>query len=302
MDEQTTATLEATTEVAEAPSTPEPVMSLSEDGELDVSDGFWGDGAGASVEDEPAPEPVPEAPPETLSGYTDDELRDTPWEQWDEARITGDVKRYIPFLRDQMERRARVAQMMGPPMRPMPQPQPAPQMGTKEITAAATRAAKEKLGLKDDDALDFYEPEHVAALSLAAQEIQARQHADAARAERTAQDVRAFGDFAVSLAGRSDFAEFDRWVTGRLAAAGMHPEQLREYAVRTGDVAGVHRTVAGWYQAWQEQKAKPKAAQKPPVVEGGTGGVPGKRGVDLRGFGDMDDDDQARALMDMGLV
>ena len=301
MDEQTTATLEATSsevDAAQAPQAPEPVMSLSEDGELDVSDGFWGDGAGASVEDEPAPEPVPEAP----VVYTDDELRDTPWEQWDEARITGDVKRYIPFLRDQMERRARVAQMMGPQHRPMPQPPAAPQMGTKEIAAEAAKAAKAKLGLGEDDALDFYEPEHVAALSLAAQEIQASQREAVARAERTAQDVRAFEEFAAGLAARSDFAEFDRWVTGRLASAGMHPEQLREYAVRTGDVAGVHRTVAGWYQAWQEQKAKPKAAQKPPVVEGGTGGVPGKRGVDLRGFGDMDDDDQARALMDMGLV
>ena len=306
MEEQATATLEATA-TTEAPPLPEgepaPEVTLDEEGNVTFGEEFWG---AETLPAEAAPdEPAPPAEP-SAAGYTDEELADTPWEQWDPERITGDVKRYIPLVQEQMRRRAAAAAMMRPT--PPAAGPSRPSMTQKEIAAEALKLARERLGLKEDDALDFYEPEHIAAMALASQEVQARDRAEAQRSAQVEQQRREFGAFAADMASRAEFAEFDRWVTGRLAAAGMHPAQLQEYAMRTGDIAGVQRTIKGWWEAWRQQKgasapqAAPKQAPRPPVVETASGAVQGKKVIDLRGFGDLDADDQARALMDAGLV
>ncbi|MBQ9526895.1 MAG: hypothetical protein IJR68_04725 [Fretibacterium sp.] len=310
MDEQT-ATLEATESTAVSESAPEatpepapatedtPEVSLDEDGEVTFADSFFGE----EKEARPEKEPEPEGP--EIMDYSDDELRDTPWEQWDADRITGDVKRYIPIIQEQMRRRAAAQAQFERPAQQIPQPE-APKAPTqKELTAAAVKLAKERLGLGEDDALDFYEPEHVAAMSIAAQEVQAGIKAQTERTQAIAQGQQEFRAFAAEVAARSDFAEFDRWVTAKLATAGLHPNQLQDYIQRTGDYAGAQRTIAGWYQAWTAQKApKPVAKQVPkvPAVETAQGAVQGKKIINLRDFGDLDEDDQAKALMDAGLI
>lgn len=326
MDE---ATLTAATTEAAAPQQatvvePErqPEITLSEDGEVAFSDSFFGGRDGGErereSEGESAPEPHPEPEP-AIAGYTDDDLRDTPWEEWDPERISGDVKRYIPFMQEQLARRqAAAAQMQAVRMAQAQAPRQAAAgpavLSQKEITEAAQKMARERLGLKEGEELDLYEPEHVAALSLAAQETRARNQYEIAQFRRVEAEQRQFGAFAADLASRSDFAEFDRWVTGRLATAGLRPEQLQDYVAQTGDIAGVQRTVTGWYQAWRQQRSAPaapaaaaapagtKQAPRPPVVETGTGAAPERKVINLRDFGDMDEDDQARALMDAGLV
>lgn len=284
---------------------------------MQLSDSFFG---GMEPESEPEPEPAPQreepegtSAPDAPADYTDDELRDTPWEQWDVERITGDVKRYIPLIQEQMQRRAAAAAMMRggvassqPPVQAPAAPSRLP-LTQKEIAAEATKLARERLGLKEDESLDFYEPEHVAALSIAAQEVQAKDQAELQRSAQIAQQRREFGAFAADMASRPDFAEFDQWVTSKLAAAGMHPRQLEEYAARTGDIAGVQRTVMGWYQAWRQQKTpapQPQPQQRPkvPTVETAAGAVSAKKIIDLREFGELDEDGQARALMEAGLV
>lgn len=317
MDE---ATLTVTTTEAAAPQQatvgePErqPEITLSEDGEVAFSESFFGGHDESGSEDGPAQTPEPAAQPEATeaAGYTDDDLRDTPWEEWDPERISGDVKRYIPFLQEQLARRQAAAAQMQAVRMAQAQPPRASAAGPavlsqKEITEAAQKMARERLGLKEGEELDLYEPEHVAALSLAAQETRARNQYEIAQFRRAEAEQRQFGAFAADLASRSDFAEFDRWVTGRLATAGLRPEQLQDYVAQTGDIAGVQRTVAGWYQTWRQQRSAPAAAAKqaprPPVVETGTGAAPERKVINLRDFGDMDEDDQARALMDAGLV
>ena len=297
----------------EIASEPAPEISVGEDGEVQLADSFFG-----GMEPEPEPEPEPQreesegaSAPETPADYTDDELRDTPWEQWDVERIHGDVKRYIPLIQEQMQRRAAAMAMMRggvattqPPVQAPAAPSRLP-LTQKEIATEATKLARERLGLKEGDDLDFYEPEHVAALSIAAQEIKAKDQAELQRSAQVEQQRREFGAFAADMASRPDFAEFDQWVTSKLAAAGMHPRQLEEYAARTGDIVGVQNTVMGWYQAWRQQKVpapQPQQRPKVPTVETAVGAVAAKKAIDLREFGDMDEDAQARALMEAGLV
>lgn len=289
--------------IADAPSSAEPApeISLGEDGEVQYGDSFFS-------ENDTGPESAGANTAVQATDYTDDELRDTPWERWDPARISGDVKRYIPLLQEQMRRRAAAAEMMraaAAQSQQQPQQQPiAPKEAQKKIAAEAARLARERLELGEDDPLDFYEPEHVAALSIAAQEVRERERANEARTAQIAQQQRDFMNFTADMAARSDFAEFDQWVTARLAAAGMHPNQLKDYVERTGDIAGVQQRIADWYQFWRTNGNGKPARQVPriPAVETASGAVGGKKVINLREFGAMDEEDQARALMEVGLV
>lgn len=65
-------------------------ISLTEDGDVEIRDEFFGDMG---------------TEPDVPKPYTMDELRNTPFEQWDEARMQGDVRDYLPIYREQMQRR-----------------------------------------------------------------------------------------------------------------------------------------------------------------------------------------------------
>lgn len=303
-------------------------IALDDDGELQFGDKFFdayredfgapqgGQEPGGKEED-----PANAAPPPAF--YTVDELKAfESVDQIDPARFPEAMQPYLPVIRDYvlgLQRQVGLLRSMEAARNaPRPQTQ-APQapkpMEHREIVALARKVAAERLGVKLED-LDAYDSEHVAALSLAVQEVAAQNRAQVAAFQRQAQAQQDLQRFAVDLASQPDFQQFDAWVTERLAGAGMNADQLLVYVQQTGDLAGVQNAVAEMYREWKRQGAQPAAqpqapaqqlkqqgaVPKVPVVESANGATQVRRTVDLRGFGDMDDDSQARALIEMGLV
>jgi hypothetical protein len=312
-------------------------LALDEEGELQFGDAFFdafreeGAPAEPKQKQEPEPETAPQGQPQPQAAetpptgfYTPEELTATPLEQIQDARFPEAMRPYLPVIRDYvlgLHRQIGLLQGMqaqqghSPQQAASPQSEPtAPRhpktMGPKDWAAAAQKLACERLGIPEGG-IDCYDPEHVAALSMAAQEISEQRRAEAAQAQHTQQAYQEFTKFSAELAGRPDFAEFDRWVTDKLAKAGMSSDQLYEYARRTGDIAGVHRTVAEMYQMWQGQKGavqkpdvKPgtQSPQKIPVVEVSGGAAQVKKSFDVSRLGELEEDEQAKVFMDMGLV
>ena len=305
-------------------------IALDDDGELQFGDKFFDayredfgapqDAQGADQAQNPA-ESAQATPP--LAFYTADELKSfESIDQIDPARFPEAMQPYLPVIRDYvlgLQRQVGLLRSMEA-ARNAPRPQiQAPQapkpMEHREIVALARKVAAERLGVKLED-LDAYDSEHVAALSLAVQEVAAQNRAQVAAFQRQAQAQQDLQRFAVDLASQPDFQQFDAWVTERLAGAGMNADQLLVYVQQTGDLAGVQNAVAEMYREWKRQGAQPAAqpqasaqqlkqqgaVPKVPVVESANGATQVRRTVDLRGFGDMDDDSQARALIEMGLV
>lgn len=306
-------------------------LALDEDGALQFGDAFFDsfreEGTPAEPKQEPEmpPQGQPQAPAaETPPAgfYTPEELMATPLGQIQDERFPEAMRPYLPTIRNYvlgLHRQIELLQGMQaqqPHQAPVHQKEPATPpspkaIGGKDWAAAAQKLACERLGIPEGR-IDCYDPEHVAALSMAAQEISEQRRAETAQAQQSLQAYQEFTRFSTELAGQTDFAEFDRWVTDRLAKAGMSSDQLYEYARRTGDIAGVHRTVAEMYQIWQGQKGavqkpdtKPTTAQntpKVPVVETSGGAAQVKKSFDVSRLGELDEDEQARAFMEMGLV
>ena len=305
-------------------------ITLDDDGELQFGDKFFD----AYREDFGAPQsgqepeqkeggPANAAPPPAF--YTVDELKAfESVDQIDPARFPETMQPYLPVIRDYvlgLQRQVGLLRSMeaarNAPRPQMQAPQAPRPMEHKEIAALARRVAAERLGVKPEE-LDTYDSEHVAALGIAVQEVAAQNRAQVAAFQRQAQAQQDLQRFAVDLASQPDFQQFDAWVTERLAGAGMNADQLLVYVQQTGDLAGVQRAVTEMYREWKSQGARaPQGAQpqpvqqlkqqgvaapKVPVVESANGATQVRRTVDLRGFGDMDDDSQARALIEMGLV
>mgnify|MGYP000888842871 CR=1 FL=1 len=305
-------------------------VALDDDGELLFGDKFFdtyredfGAPQGGQEPEQKEDGPANAAPSPAF--YTVDELKAfESVDQIDPARFPEAMQPYLPVIRDYvlgLQRQVGLLRSMEA-SRSAPRPQTqAPQaprpMEHKEIAALARKVAAERLGVKPED-LDTYDPEHVAALGMAVQDIAARNRAEVAAWQGQAQAQQDLQRFAVDLASQPDFQQFDAWVTGRLASAGMSADQLLVYVQQTGDLAGVQRAVTEMYREWKSQGAQaPQGAQpqspqqqkpqgavlpKVPVVESANGAAQGRKTVDLRGFGDMDDDSQARALIEMGLV
>lgn len=300
-------------------------LALDEDGELQFGDRFFD--AYREGQDGQKPEPTQSSdggdkaatPP---AFYTPDELKSfESIDQLDPARFPEAMQPYLPVIRDyvlalqrqvgllrsmEASRSAPGAQTQAPQASQAPKP-----MEHKEIAALARKVAAERLGVKLED-LDAYDSEHVAALSLAVQEVAARNRAEVAAWQGRAQAQQELQRFTVDLASQPDFQQFDAWVTKKLSDAGITSDQVLAYAQQTGDLAGVQRTVAEMYREWRRLGAQPQPEQglrqqttappKVPVVESANGAAQVRETVDLRSFGDMDDDSQARALIKMGLV
>lgn len=294
-------------------------VALDDDGELQFGDKFFDtyrEDFGAPQDGQEAGQAQnPVATPPAF--YTADELKSfDSIDQIDPARFPEAMQPYLPVIRDYvlaLQRQVGLLRSMeASRSAPRPQAQAPHPMEHKEIAALARKVAAERLGVKPED-LDAYDSEHVAALSLAVQEVAARNKAEVAAWQGQVQAQQDLQRFAVDLASQPDFQQFDTWVTGRLASAGMSADQLLLYVQQTGDLAGVQRAVAEMYREWKLQGAQaPQGAQQPrpqgavppkvPVVESANGAAQVRKTVDLRGFGDMDDDSQARALIEMGLV
>ncbi|MBQ7215555.1 MAG: hypothetical protein IJS39_06185 [Synergistaceae bacterium] len=269
-------------------------ISLNPDGEIEFSDEYFDTMSG---DDTP---PAPKL-------YTQEELQATPFEQWEPDRLEGDVRDYIPIVRDQMMRRQMEQQLS---MRPSTPPvDNAPRQYTPaELAEAAQKLACEKLGLDDPDDFDEYESEHQAALNIAMQELSQQRNAEVAQYQRVARDYQDLQRFNAELVRRPDYAEFDRWFSGKLQEAGVTAQQvnagLQEYARRSGgDYGALRGVIAGWYQEFQQERSARVRGSRPPVLESPRGtNYEGRRSMDMRKFGSLDPDAQAAALMRMGIV
>ena len=296
MDEElTTSQLDLT-----EPSAPEPEVSLDDNGEVKFSEDFFD-----NVNEEPMP-------PEY---YTRDELLNTPYENWDVERLNGDVREFIPIVREQLQRRAMLQQLSQRPTTPpfMQEVQP---YTPQQLAEEAQKLAIEKLGLEDPDDFDEYEGSHRAAFDMASQELLQRRNAEVENYHRGATEFQQLQKFNAELAMQPDFRDFDAWFTGKLQARGITPQQvntgLMEYARRSGGNFGIIQgVISNWYREYQAERNGNRTSSparmhesRPPVLESTRGGTSydTRRGVNLRSLGEMDVDAQAQALMNMGLV
>lgn len=282
-------------------------VGFDDNGDVNFSDDYLAEQEKHFFSERTEP-PAPDEP-EPVKFYTDEELLNTPFEQWQADRLNGDIKKFVPIVQQQMQRRqlqnqvAQKAQQVPEFLQYQPQ-----QYTPKELSDEAQKLACERLGLDDPDDFDEYEGEHRAALNLAMQELAGNRQREIAEYSRRSADWQQLQNFNRSLAAQPDFQEFNHWYVGRLREMNVTPEKVNAYlyqkAVNNGyNFGGIAQEVAGWYREFQETKARRPRANMPPVLESTRGGYSDTRGsVNLRNFGDMDNDAQARALMRMGVV
>ena len=286
-----------------------PEVSLTEDGELNFSDDFFGD-----IQDTPENEnkevnsPSVSAP----SYYTDDDLQNIPYEQWEEARMPEEVKRYAKFLNAQTLARQQAQQRIQQIPSTPPNLQEPKQYTAKELNQEAISLAAKNLGLKSADDIDEYDSEHRTAVDMARQELMQKRNADIASYQQKSSEWQDFQKFNIELLGRPDFRTFDQWFINECKVRGTTPEQVQAglFQIANNSDGGykeVQRIVSGWYNIFKNSNVPPKKATQrvktPPILESSRGGnFEGRKSVNLKTFGELDDDAQARALIDMGIV
>lgn len=243
----------------------------------------------------------------------------------DRERIAG-LEAQIAQMRQQLQGQ-QPPQAQQPPTQgttPGQQPtqQPGAKLSQKELTQRAVDRAREMLGLPEDEDLDLYEPEHQMAFAQAAQEVSAAQGQAAQAAERQAAEQAEAVRLEADIRALPDRDEFARWFDRQLVANGRTPDQvnmaLNELVKQHGP--GIVRSIVGnWYKQYRDeigqqasttptsqtaaQQRTPQRAQRPPVLEGSAGTSPeGRKVFDLSKFGEMDADEQAQALRQMGIV
>ena len=279
---------------------------LAKDGSVEFGENFFGD----VHETAKAPE-----------YYTDEELRNTPYEQWDEKRLNGDISRFTPIVREQLQRRQ--AQSRAQTIENIPMPgdiTEARPYTPQELSQEALQLASEKLGLEDPEDFDDYEPEHRAAMQLAMNELIEKRNAEVQGYQRGQSEWSTLQKFNAELSQRPDFNDFNNWYMSKLQEAGVTAEQvnagLYQYARRSGNRFSVIPQIIGaWYGEYLRERGRnsqgynrmpshnTNRASRPPVLESTRGNDYGsRRSMNLQAFGDMDNDEQASALMRMGLV
>lgn len=288
----------------------EPEISINKNGELKFRDDFFGDMPDSTDEEQQSPK-----------YYTDEELQNTPYEQWDFNRMPDEVKRYAQYLNAQTQARneayLRQQQVAQRPQTP-PFIQEVKPYTAKELASEAEQLAVQRLGLDDPDDFDAYESEHQAALNMAMQELSQKRNNEVAAYQRQMGDYQQLQILNANIAASPDFGEFKDWFVKKARSEGTTPAQLNrqlaEYANNTHDFGKVRDTVLGWYQLYQRERsgkgntrgnARPaqRNRQMPPKLESTRGGgYDSRRSVNLKNFGDLDPDAQAQVLMDMGIV
>ena len=126
--------------------------------------------------------------------------------------------------------------------------------------------------------------------------------------QRASGEYQQLQNFNRQLEAQPDFKEFYSWYTDKLKAKNLTPQQVNEGLWKTAlnnggrftEIAGI---MGNWYREFQQTKATRPRAQRPPTLESSRGkSYDGSGSVNLRGLGEMDSDQQARALMRMGIV
>jgi hypothetical protein len=286
-------------------------MGLAGDGEYEPP-------ADTGAEAEPKPE-------STAEFYTAEELGNTPLDAIDMKRLPEGAREYLPIVKRNMDAaRQAIAHLQQQNAMLMQQLQanttaqaPAPaNPDFKALAAQAAKIAKERLGLGEDDDLDMtYEPEHAAAFHMAMREVaDGMRQSEAAPANVVDMGAAREWDAYVSqLGAQPDAAARVKWITEKLTQAGKNPNMLGEYIRQTGDYAGARRVIDAWNRMYDTEQARMSQAvknqarpvQKPPVLEGASGtDAGGRRSMNLRAFGAMEENPeaQAQALLKLGLV
>lgn len=262
--------------------------------------------------------------------YTDEELATIPFQQWDISRLNGDVARYAQAVQRQIQQMATQTRVQSMQVAPLP-----PEVGTepkqytpKELSDAAKKLACEKLGITEADDFDDYDSEHRAAMELAMQELIQKRSSETANFQRVKSAWTQLQRFNAELAQQPDFNDFNNWCIGGWQKAGISVVQvnnsLYKLAADNGyDFGLVQQAMLGLYQDYQNFKhSKQNASQvqqqpstqvtpqrqktratPPPLLESTRGNnYAGKHTVDLKTFGQMSSDEQAEALIELGLV
>ena len=269
-------------------------VAVDDSGEVSFSDDFFGD-----VKDEPEQEPLPY--------YSDEELQNTPYEQWDFNRMPEPVKQYMNALNQQTMARQRqqAIQQRQPPQFLNEVKQYTP----RELAQESQKLAIEQLGIDEDD-FDEYEPEHQAALTLAQNELLQKRNAEVRNYQRNIGEYNQLQAFNQRLAAQPDFKDFDAWHSARLRTKGLTQQQIDAGLMQLANDRGfgaVQQVLGEWYREFQAERGRHRGFSRarnlrPPVLEGTRGGDSADRSYNMRNFGEMDSDAQARALMDMGIV
>ena len=308
----------------------EPEIAI-QDGEVKFRDDFFGD-----INDEPdeierqeKPERVEaqetiqtQEPSQAL--YTDEEYRNTPFTQWDIDRLPEAVKPYANAVREQMlasQRQQQIQQQIANNPEKPPYIQEVKEYTVDELSSEAEKLACQKLGITDpEDFEPAYESRHAAAREMAIRELLQKRNEQVAEYKRQSEEYGILRQVNAEIEAKPDFKEYQQWFKEQAQREGVSPEQLnaglQRYAKATGNYKEVAKEVARWYMVYQNSKAlqqqqaqqqaiRPQPRQrpvKPPVLEGTQGGYQGKRTYNVKQFGELDNDQQAQALMDMGIV
>ena len=271
-------------------------IGVDDNGDLTISNSFFND------ESKPeSPQPKPEE-----QGLSDDYLRDTPFEQWDESNIKGDVSRYLPFMKEQLARRRAQANFIQQQQQIQQQNEaniPKPYT-PKELAADGKKLAAQRLGLDSDEDIDMYEPDHYAAMQQAVKELNEQREAQIRNYQGLSQAQMNFGAYMADLQARPYFKDFDNFFTASLAKTGQTPQMVIDYVKRTGKYNDLQRTVETMHRHYLEMRnnANKSKARVPNVENTNNAVATGGRVFNLRAFREMNDDEQAQALINAGYV
>ena len=271
-------------------------IGVDDNGDLTISNSFFDD------ESKPeSPQPKPEE-----QGLSDDYLRDTPFEQWDESKIKGDVSRYLPFMKEQLARRQAQANFIQQQQQIQQQnaeniPKP---YTPKELAADGKKLAAQRLGLDSDEDIDMYEPDHYAAMQQAVKELNEQRETQIKTYQGLSQAQMNFGAYMADLQARPYFKDFDNFFTASLAKTGQTPQMVIDYVKRTGKYNDLQRTVETMHRRYLEMQhnANKSKARVPNVENTNNAVATGGRVFNLSAFREMNDDEQAQALINAGYV
>lgn len=297
-------------------------IALTEDGELEFSNDFLGisdkneeQKTDNANEKKTTPQPEKASTPNL---YSPEELKSIPFERWDRGRLPAEIAAYYDAVQSQLTARQRVEQVRNAPMPNVLGEEPKPYTA-KELVEAANKLAIERLGIKEEDFDPNYEEEHRAAVDLAKAELIQKRNYDVAVYKQRESEINELRNFNIGLANIPDFDGFSKWYDNALRTVGKTNEQVQSELIdiaRNHGARAVMQIITDWYNAYsghrqqnvnrlmgQSRQTPAPKAKVPPRLEGTQGGnnTNGKT-YNMREFGQLDDDAQAQALMDMGIV
>ena len=329
-DEEALETSQA--ETPETPAEPEELppdgVRLKDDGEIEFGEQFFGE-----MKDEPEEAPE-QAEPKAPKYYTDEELDRIPFTQWDLSRLNGDVGKYALHVQRQLQRQQEYARTQAMQSQPLPPDIVEPKAYThKELSEDALKLACEKLGIEDADDFDSYENEHRAAFELAMQELNQKRNAEITSYQNVLRSWNENIKYQYELTQRPDYNEFFQWYMNECQKSGYTLPQIENelYNIvkQNGNNFGVvKQVVEGWYQIFRQQRSasNPRASMTsqrpstntvlppqgirrvprtspPPVLESTRGNnYAVKPPIRAEAFAGMTSDEQANALIQLGLV